>query len=221
MTHINGDLSRERKSPMSIQSSVKALAAGAALTTLAAMTPAFAQASPRHIRGTIESVQSHTVEVKTARGATDDIALAGDAEVLMVSRADMSAIKDGEYVGITSVERDGAVVAVEVHVFDDSLRSRGEGHYPWDLKSPSNMMTNANIARVQEVGADHVLKLDYKHGVQYITVPPDATVVEFTASTPDQLKPGAKVFVNAHTQPDGKIVAGAIVVGKEGLKPPM
>jgi Cu/Ag efflux protein CusF len=221
MTHINGDLSMEWKSPMSMHSSVKALITGAALTALAVMTPVFAQASPRHIRGTIESVQSHTLAVKTTRGATDDIALAGDAAVLMVSRADMSAIKDGDYVAITSVERDGAAVAVDVRVFDDSLRSRGEDHYPWDLGSTPNMTKNANIARVQEVGADRVLKLDYKRGVQYITVAQDAAVVGFTASTPDQIKPGAKVFVIAHTEAGGKIVAGAIVVGKEGLKPPM
>jgi hypothetical protein len=141
--------------------------------------------------------------------------------VFTVSPADISAIKDGKFVGITSVEKDGKTVAVEVHVFDDSLRGLGEGHYPWDLGSGPNMMTNANIARVDSVGGDRVLKLDYKGGTQEIAVPPDATVVEFAPGTPDELKPGAKAFVIAHPQPDGKIVAGAIVVGKDGLKPPM
>ena len=83
------------------------------------------------------------------------------------------------------------------------------------------MMTNANIAQVESVGSDRMLKLDYKGGTQNITVPAGATVVQFTASTPDQLKPGAKVFVVAAKQPDGSSVARAIVVGKDGLKPPM
>jgi hypothetical protein len=82
-------------------------------------------------------------------------------------------------------------------------------------------MTNANIAQVESMGGDRTLKLDYKGGTQNISVPPDAKVVEFTATTADQLKPGGKVFVIAVTQPDGSTVAPAIVVGKDGLKPPM
>ncbi|HYZ24312.1 MAG TPA: hypothetical protein VE690_19335 [Rhodopila sp.] len=206
---------------MSMYSLVRALATGATLTVWTVMMPAVAQTSPRHIRGTIESVQDHTVALKTSRGATDNITLADDTKVFMVSPADMSAIKTGKFVGITSVEQGGKAVAVEVHVFDDSLRGLGEGHYPWDLESSPNMMTNANIAQVEAVGGDRVLKLDYKGGTQNIAVPPSATVVEFTASTPDQLKAGAKVFAIAHAQPDGKLVAAAIVVGKDGIRPPM
>jgi hypothetical protein len=181
---------------------------------------AFAQSPPQHIRGTLESVKDHMLEVKTAR-ATDAIKLADDAKVFMVSPADMSAIKDGKFVGITSVEKDGKRVAVEVHVFDDSLRGLGEGHYPWDLGTGPNMMTNANIAKVESVGEDRALTLDYKGGSQTITVPPDATIVEFTAATADQLKPESKVFVIAKKQEDGSFVAPAIVVGKNGMKPPM
>jgi hypothetical protein len=207
---------------MSMHRMVKALVMTAALGGwLAIGTSAFAQTPPHHVRGTIESVQDQTVAVKTARGATDSIKLAPDAKVFLVSPADASAIKDGKFVGITSVEKGGQRVAVEVHVFDETLRGLNEGHYPWDLGSEPNMMTNANIARVESVGSERVLKLDYKGGSTNIAVPPDATVVEFTATTPDQLKPGAKVFVVAVKQPDGSAVARAIVVGKDGLKPPM
>jgi Cu/Ag efflux protein CusF len=197
----------------------KAVAAGVAL--MAGIAVAVAEPPPRHVRGTIESVEAHTVAVKTTRGATDDITLPDDLKVFTVSPATVSAIKDGKFVGITSVEKDGKDVAVEVHVFDDSLRGLGEGHYPWDLESTPNMMTNANIARVEAIGADRLLKLDYKGGTREIAVPPDATVVEFTPGSPDELKPGAKAFVIARTGADGKLVANAIVVGKDGLKPPM
>lgn len=206
---------------MSMHNLIKGLAAGILFVAWGTLAPAIAQPTPHHVRGTIESVKDHEVAVKTTRGATDDITLADDAKVFMVSPADISAIKDGKFVGITSVDKGGKPVAIEVHVFDESLRGLGEGHYPWDLESGPNMMTNANIAQVESVGADRVLKLDYKGGTQTITVPPDATVVEFTASTLDQLKPGEKVFVVARTQPDGKQTAGAIVFGKDGMKPPM
>jgi hypothetical protein len=36
-----------------------------------------------------------------------------------------------------------------------------EGHYPWDLESKPNMMTNAKI---EEVGTDRVVKLNYSRG---------------------------------------------------------
>jgi Cu/Ag efflux protein CusF len=210
----------EEKS-MSMHALAKTLMAGAAVTVFSAVVPAGAQTTPRHVRGTIESVQDRAVALKTTRGAMDEIALASDAKVFTVTPADISAIKDGKFVGITSVDKDGKAVAVEVHVFDDSLRGLGEGHYPWDLGDGPNMMTNANIARVESIGGDRVLELDYKGGTQEIAVPPDATVVEFAPGTPEELKPGAKVFVVARPQPDGELMAAAIVVGKDGLKPPM
>jgi hypothetical protein len=41
---------------------------------------------------------------------------------------------------------DGTQKAVEVHVFEESLRGTGEGHYPWDLM-PNSTMTNGAVAR--------------------------------------------------------------------------
>ncbi|HEY4043520.1 MAG TPA: hypothetical protein VGM32_16965 [Rhodopila sp.] len=205
---------------MSMHRIVKALVATAALAGLATAFQAFAETPPQHVRGVLEAVQDHTLSVKTARG-TDSIKFPDDAKTFLVSPANISAVKDGKFVGITSVEKGGKRLAVEVHVFDDSLRGLGEGHYPWDLEAGPNMMTNANIAKVESVGEDRVLKLDYKNGSQTIAVPPDAKIVEFTPTTPDQLRPDSKVFVVAKKQDDGGLVAVAVVVGKDGLKPPM
>ena len=41
---------------------------------------------------------------------------------------------------------DGTQKAVEVHVFEESLRVTGEGHYPWDLM-PNSTMTNGVVAQ--------------------------------------------------------------------------
>jgi hypothetical protein len=206
---------------MSMHRTVKTLLATAVVGGWLAIGPGFAaDAPPQHIRGTLETVQDRMLSVKTARG-TDNIKLADDAKIFTVSPTDISAVKDGKFVGITSVDKAGKRVAVEVHVFDDTLRGLGEGHYPWDLGSGPNMMTNANIAQVESVGSDRVLKLDYKGGTQSIAVPADAAIVLFTAATADQLQPNAKVFVIAKKQEDGSFVAPAIVVGKDGLKPPM
>jgi len=42
---------------------------------------------------------------------------------------------------------DGSLNAVEVHIFPESMRGTGEGHYPWDLR-PQSTMTNANVEQI-------------------------------------------------------------------------
>jgi hypothetical protein len=191
------------------------IAAATVLVGVLLSAPAFAQA---HIRGTLTAVKDGTISVQTAKGGTESIKLANDAGLFLVTTADMSAIQAGKFVGITSVEQDGKRVAREVHVFDESLRGLAEGHYPWDLESKPNMMTNANIAKIEEVGTDRVVRLNYSRGEQTITIPTSATVVAFDKALADQLAVGRKVFVIM--KKDGS-EASAVVIGAEGVKPPM
>ena len=58
-------------------------------------------------------------------------------------------------------------------------------------------------------------------GEQTIVVPNDATIVLFDKTTPDHMVPNSKVFVVAKKEADGKLVAGGVVVGANGIKPPM
>jgi hypothetical protein len=191
------------------------IAAAAVLVGVSFSVPAFAQA---HIRGTLTDTKDGTINVQTAKGETKSIQLANDTGLFLVTKADMSAIQSGKFVGVTSVEQEGKRVAREVHVFDDSLRGLAEGHYPWDLDSKPNMMTNANIAKVDEVGTDRVLKLNYKGGEQTITIPTSATVVAFDKAPADQLASGRMVFV---VMKKDSSEAAAVVIGAEGVKPPM
>jgi hypothetical protein len=66
-----------------------------------------------------------------------------------------------------------------------------------------------------------VVKVKYKGGEQTIVVPKDATIVLFDKTTPDHMVPDSKVFVVAKKEADGKLVAGGVVVGANGIKPPM
>ena len=191
------------------------IAAAAVFVGVFLSAPALAQA---HIRGTLTDAKDGTISVQTAKGETKSIKLANDTGLFLVTKADMSAIQSGKFVGVTSVEQEGKRVAREVHVFDDSLRGLAEGHYPWDLDSKPNMMTNANIAKVDEVGTDRVLKLNYKGGEQTITIPPSATVVAFNKAPADQLATGRMVFV---IMKKDSSEAAAVVIGAEGVKPPM
>jgi hypothetical protein len=191
------------------------IAAATVLIGLLFSAPASAQG---HIRGTLIAMKDGTIDVQTAKGETLSIKLASDVGLFLVTKADMSAIQTGKFVGITSFEENGRRVAREVHVFDETLRGLAEGHYPWDLEAKPNMMTNANISKVEEVGTDRVLLLNYKGGEQKIIIPTSATVVAFDKAPADQLAVGRKVFiVMKKDAPE----AAAVVIGAEGVKPPM
>jgi hypothetical protein len=201
---------------MSLIRSVAKLGAAAALC-LSLTLPGAAQQST-HIRGTVISFIRDKLTVKTRTGTTEVLTMGATTPVFLVVKTDIGAVKEGKFVGITSVEKNGKRVAKEVHVFADSLRGLAEGHYPWDLDSTPNMMTNANIAKVQNVGPDRVLKLTYKGGEQTIEIPPSAVIVAFDKSSPDQLQAGRKVFAIGKK---GEAALAAIVVGAPGITPPM
>jgi len=191
------------------------VAAATVLVGLLFSAPALAQA---HIRGTLTSAKDGMIGVQTAKGEAVSIKLANDAGLFLVTKADISAIQTGKFVGITSFEEGGKRVAREVHVFDESLRGLAEGHYPWDLEAKPNMMTNANISKVEEVGTDRVLMLNYKGGEQTITIPTSATVVAFNKAPDGELAVGRKDFIVMNKEGSE---AAAVVIGAEGVKPPM
>src|SRR5215813_10887830 len=87
------------------------IAAATVLVGLLFSAPALAQA---HIRGTLTAAKDGTIGVQTAKGETVSIKLANDAGLFLVTKADMSAIQTGKFVGITSFEENGKRVAREV-----------------------------------------------------------------------------------------------------------
>src|SRR5262252_755631 len=141
-------------------------AALAALLIAAVSAAAVAQAPnpPVRIRGTVEKLEGTSLTVKTAGGDTRNIKLADNYTVMGVAKASRADLASGKYIGTTTVgERNGALVALEVHIFPENMRGAGEGHYAWDLR-PDSMMTNANVAEVTKMGSDPVLTVQYKGG---------------------------------------------------------
>ena len=64
--------------------------------------------------------------------------------------------------------------------------------------------------------------LTYDNGQKkQIAIPQTAPVVTFAPATPADLKPGATVFVNAERGSDGTLTSGRVVVGNNGIVPPM
>jgi hypothetical protein len=93
--------------------------------------------------------------------------------VIAVTKGAMSDIKSNTFVGITAMPQpDGTQKAVEVHVFEESLRGTGEGHYPWDLM-PNSTMTNGAVAQQVQKVEGNTLQVKYKDGEKTIVVPRD------------------------------------------------
>src|SRR5882762_7175917 len=196
----------------------------ATLMVACVSTVAIAQAPanpPVRIRGTIEKLDGQVLTIKGNDGQIKTVKLKDNFLVMGISRTNIDDLTAGKFIGTTTVgERNGALVALEVHIFPENMRGTGEGHYDWDLR-PTSKMTNANVANVTSMGKDRVLTVQYKGGEKKVLVPEKAVIVSFTPTDRSELKPGAKVFVNAQRQPDGSLTAARVNVGLYGQVPPM
>jgi hypothetical protein len=177
-------------------------------------------APPTRVRGTISAIDGKTVTIATREGNTVNVKLADNWAVMSVSKVSAADIKQGSFVGIASTGTDADRTALEVLVFPESARGSGEGHYPWDLK-PNSMMTNATVATLSSASDGQTLKLDYKGGTQTIKIKPDTPIVTFAPGDRAEAKVGAKVFTGAAKAADGSLTATRLLVGKDGITPPM
>lgn len=83
------------------------------------------------------------------------------------------------------------------------------------------MMTNATVGKAVDGVDGRAVTLSYKGGEQTITIPADAPIVTFAEAAKADVKAGAPVFVPTQRQADGTMTAGRVVVGKDGVVPPM
>lgn len=198
--------------------------AGFVATTAIAVlsaTAAPAQNAPRtNLRGTVVSQKGSSLKVKSREGKIVDVTLADGWKISSLARSSLASIKPGDFVGIASMPNANGDRALEVLIFPPALKGLGEGSYGWDLK-PKSSMTNASVTNLVKSVNGQTVTLSYNGGQQKkIAIPQNAPVVTFAAATPSDLKPGAKVFVPIDAA-GGKMTAHQIVVGKNGVAPPM
>ena len=171
--------------------------------------------------GVIEASDGSKITVKTREGASTAIALAAAVKVMAVAKASVEDIKPGDFVGIASLPKSkGGDGAVEVLIFPAAMKGTGEGSYPWDLK-PQSTMTNATVSNaVKEVdGHEVTVKVNGKD--KKISVADGTVVVTLAPAAAADLKTGATVFVPTERSPDGTLTAGFVIVGANGIVPPM
>jgi len=196
----------------------------AGLLIAAVSSVALAQAPanpPVRIRGTVEKLDGQMLTIKANNGQSMSVKMADNFTVMGIARAGVADVASGKYIGTTTVgERNGGLVALEIHIFPENMRGTGEWHYDWDPR-PESKMTNASVAEVKAMGKERMLKVQYKGGEKQILVPENAVVVSFTPADKAELKPGAHVFAVTQRQPDGSLTAARVNVGLGGIVPPM
>ena len=192
--------------------------AALSLALICIALPASAQEITR-IRGTIERIEGPVYVIKSREGAELKLTLTDNPLYVAIAPATMADIKPGMFVGSAGMmQPDGTQKAIEVHIFPESMRGTGEGHYDWDLK-PQSKMTNGNVEQ-SVAGVDGpVLSVKYKDGGKKLMVTPETVVVTYVPGNKDELKPGTKVFIAAKKQPDGTFQAPRITYGRNGAGP--
>jgi hypothetical protein len=193
------------------------LAASFALICI--ILPASAQETVR-IRGTIEGIEGPVYVVKNRDGAELKLTVTDNPLFVVIVPAKMADIKQGMFVGSAGMmQPDGSQKAIEVHIFPESMRGTGEGHYDWDLL-PKSKMTNANVEQAVNSVDGQILSVKYKDGEKKLLVTPETIIVTYEIGRKDEVQPGTKIFVAAaKKQPDGTVQAPRITYGRSGQAP--
>jgi hypothetical protein len=172
------------------------------------------------IRGTIERVEGPVYVVRNRDGAELKLTVTDNPLYVAIAPSTMADIKAGMFVGSAGMPMpDGTQKAIEVHIFPESMRGTGEGHYDWDLK-PNAKMTNANVEQTVTGTDGQMLSVKYKDGEKKLLVTLETVVVTYVPGTKDDLKPGTRIFVGAAKKlPDGTLQTPRITYGRNGAGP--
>lgn len=170
-------------------------------------------------RGTIETLLPASATIKLRDGKLLTVDLIG-TKVVAVTKSDLSEITPDSYIGTASVPQpDGTAKALEVSVFDKSLRGTGDGSYPWD--QPGSTMTNGAVgALVGSTG--RTMTVQYKGGEKKIEVPTDVPIVHLAPADMTKVMVGSHVIAFT-VKGEGEAAPKAVFLlsGQDGTVPPM
>jgi hypothetical protein len=182
--------------------------------------PASAQDTVR-VRGTVERIDGPVYVIKTRDGSEVKLTTVADNPLFVaIVPAKMSDIKPGMYVGSAGMmQEDGTQKAIEVHIFPESMRGTGDGHYDWDLM-PKSKMTNGSVEQAVTGVDGPLLSVKYKDGEKKLVVTPQTVVVTYEIGKREEIVPGTKIFVSAaKKQADGTLQTPRITYGRNGEGP--
>ena len=201
---------------------------------LGAALPAFSQSWPAGVtpvRGVVESISGDMLTVESRTGPVK-IHIGSPLQLYRDMPSDLAHVNSTSFVGVTSVKQtDGSEQATEIHIFPEELRGTGEGSWMMDQSqttaSGNSRMTNGMVSKSRMTNGSvsgsrmtngtvntkpgaSTLTVQYKGGIQTISVPPNIPVTALALSQ-EALKQGQNVLVLATKQQDGSLTTTRIV----------
>ena len=192
-----------------------------ALLTLLLLAGAASAQPPPRVRGLIQALEGQTLIVTTQNEGTVRLTLTDMTGINGLEKRTMADIKDNTFVGATAVkDRKGRWQATEIHIFPESMRGAGEGHYAWDL--PDSTMTNGAATGIVAKGRGGTLNVRHSGGSVEVDVTRRTDIVALTTGSRALLVPGAAIMaLAAPPAAGGNATAIAIIAETNGVKPPM
>lgn len=185
---------------------------------------------PDRIRGLIEEVDDGAIVLETRDGATVQLAVAENLSVFKLAEASFTDVEFGTYVGSASRRLDAFSPFVrdslswlhegyELRIIDDELRGIAVGHTSWDL-TPESVMSHGWVDDLE------VRVISIKYGPTEeeetdVDIPRDAPVLRMSLGDKSLIQPGAHVLAGAQKDGDGNYAALFLMVGENGIVPPL
>ena len=191
-----------------------------AMLSIAFLLPciAFAQMPPP-VHATIVTVGHGSITAKSEAGDTVVGALTPATRIEVLSRKALVDLKPGAFVGSGAMtDAGGTLHAQEVHIF--AQPGTGEGHRQMGT-DPAHTMTNATITKITPAPNGETMTMRYKGGEQTITVSPETPIVTMQPGSLADVKPGMKATLLGRPGAAGTMSLQAILVGRDGAKPPL
>ncbi len=204
-----------------MQTTSRPLLIAVAAASLVLTSEAMAAGTTSNVRGTIEHVGGDTMQVKESNGTSVTVRLAQNAKIASVAKASLSDVKPGTFIGTAAKPQpDGRLQAIEIHIFPESMRGTGEGKSAWDA-GPGSSMTNGTVGQEVNKVEGNTLTVKYRGGDKSVTVAPSTKVVALVPGDRNDLMPNEKIFIPAATAAGNGFEATRVMVGKDGVVPPM
>jgi hypothetical protein len=193
---------------------------GLAAAALAVAASAQQQPQPVRVRGVVQAFDGRKLSIETKANGVVDVALSDATGINGLQAKKLADIGDNTFIGATAVKTAaGRWQATEIHIFPESMRGAGEGHYAWDF--PDSSMTNGAVTGSTSGRAGRTLHVKYAGGETDVDVTKKTAIVALVPGSREQLKPGATVFALAIPQSGGAGLAVAVIAETNGVKPPM
>ena len=175
---------------------------------------------PVRVRGTVQSFDGQKIAIATKSDGVVQLAVSEQTGINGLEAKTVADIGDNTFIGATAVKDSaGRWKATEIHIFPESMRGAGEGHYAWDL--PESSMTNGAVTGNTSGAGGRTLRVKYKDGETDVDVTAKTAIVALTLGDRALLVRGATVFALAILVEGGGANALAIIAETKGVTPPM